>query len=129
MNVGQENISPAGIRRTRLSGHRHRWIIAAAICVWSVSASAATACTAPAPPDQAARPAKPALPAKGPCVDAKVGATGCLGWEPYKYNEEIRAYNDKAAAFQKAAQAYVDRLNAYVKATGNYAQCEVKALQ
>ena len=92
-------------------------------------AGARAACVVPSPPDAAARPVKPALPVKGPCVDAKVGTAGCLGWESYKYNEEIRAYNDKAAVFQKAAQAYVDRLNLYVKGSADYAQCEVKALQ
>ncbi len=93
------------------------------------AAGAQAACVVPVPPDAAARPIRPDLPAKGPCVDAKVGTAGCLGWESYKYNEEIRAYNDKAATFQRAAQAYVDRLNAYVKGSADYAQCEVKALQ
>ena len=87
------------------------------------------ACTTPTPPDPVARPAKPILPAKGPCVDAKLGTPGCLGWERDRYNEEVRTFNEKAAAFQKAAQTYVDKLNAYVKASGDYAQCEVKALQ
>lgn len=86
------------------------------------------ACTVPAPPDPASRPAKPAPPAKGPCVDKQPGTPGCLGWEGYRFNDEVRAYNEKAGAFQKAAQAYVDRLNAYVKAGAEYAQCEVKAL-
>lgn len=109
-------------KRTTLSG-----LALAALLVATPSARAA--CTAPVPPDSAARPAKPTLPVKGPCVDAKVGTAGCLGWEAYKYNEDIRAYNEKGAAFGRAAQAYVDRLNAYVKASADYAQCEVKALQ
>ena len=92
-------------------------------------APARAACTIPTAPDAAGKPAKPPLPVKGPCVDAKPGTTGCLGWEGYTYNDEIRAYNEKAQGFQKAAQAYVDRLNAYVKASGDYAQCEVKTLQ
>jgi hypothetical protein len=106
--------------------------IAAALCAVAClgfAAPAVAACTPPAAPDASAKPAKPALPAKGPCVDAKPGTTGCLGWEGYTYNDEIRAYNEKAQAFGKAAQAYVDRLNAYVKASADYAQCEVKTLQ
>ena len=102
---------------------------AAAVALLVAIEPAHAACTPPAAPDPASKPEKPALPAKGPCVGAPVGTAGCLGWEANRYNDDIRAYNDKAAAFQKAAQAYVDRLNAYVKASGNYAQCEVKALQ
>lgn len=86
------------------------------------------ACLAPSPPDPASRPEKPAPPVKGPCVGAALGTPGCLGYEGYRFNDEVRAYNEKVAAFGKAAQAYVDRLNAYVKASADYAQCEVKAL-
>ena len=89
---------------------------------------ARAACTAPIPPDAAARPGKPVPPVKGPCVGAALGTPGCLGYEGYRFNDEVRAFNEQAAAFQKAAQAYVDRLNAYVKASADYAQCEVKAL-
>lgn len=99
------------------------------VTLFALAAPARAACMAPTPPDVTTKPAKPTLPVKGPCVDAKPGTTGCLGWESYTYNDGIRAYNEKAAAFSKAAQAYVDRLNVYVKASGDYAQCEVKTLQ
>lgn len=109
-------------RRTTLSGLVLTALLAAV-------PSARAACTAPAPPDPASKPEKPVLPVKGPCVDAKMGAPGCLGWEPYKYNDDVKAFNEKAAVFQKAAQAYVDKLNAYVSAGADYARCEIKALQ
>lgn len=86
----------------------------------------AAPCTPPAPPPAEARPVKPALPDKPACLDAK---GGCPGWEAYSYNDAIKAYNAQAQAFRPLAEAYVQRLNAYVKASGDYAQCEVKALQ
>lgn len=99
------------------------------LTLFAFAAPARAACMVPIPPDVTTKPAKPTLPVKGPYVDAKPGTTGCLGWEGYTYNDEIRVYNGKAEAFSKAAQAYVDRLNVYVKASGDYAQCEVKTLQ
>lgn len=115
----------AAARARRRAG---RLVVSAlAALLWAGPGHAA--CHAPAPPDPASRPAKPALPAKGPCVDAKMGAPGCLGWEPQQYNEAVKAYNSAGAAFKASADAYVAKLNAYVTASGEYARCEVKALQ
>ena len=87
------------------------------------------ACAPPVAPDVASKPEKPILPTKGPCVDAKPGQTGCLGWEGYAFNDAIKAYNAKIPAFQAAATAYVAKLNDYVKASGDYARCEAQSLQ
>lgn len=69
------------------------------------------------------------MPVKGPCVDAKPGTAGCLGWEPHRYNEDVKAYNAGLAAWKPAADAYVARLNAYVQASADYARCEMQALR
>lgn len=106
-----------------------RWALAAASVALVLASPAGAACLAPTPPDPALRPAKPALPVKGPCVDAKPGADGCLGWESYRYNDEVKAYNVQAKTFQAAASAYVAKLNAYVQAGADYARCEVGLLQ
>ncbi len=93
----------------------------------SVAAAPAVAtCTPPEPPPASARPAKPALPDKPACLDTK---EGCPGWEAYSYNDAIKAYNLQAQAFRPIAEAYLQKLNAYVKASGEYAQCEVNAMQ
>lgn len=95
----------------------------------AVADPASAACLAPTPPDPAGRPAKPALPVKGPCVDAKQGTAGCLGWEGYKYNDDVKAFNEKAKTWKVAADAYVAKLNAYVQASSEYARCEIGAMQ
>lgn len=95
----------------------------------AVAHPASAACIVPAPPDPAGRPVKPALPVKGPCVDAKAGTAGCLGWEAYTYNDDVKAYNEQIRAFQAAANAYVAKLNEYVNAGAQYAKCEVEALK
>ena len=92
----------------------------------AAAAPAAAACTPPAPPPASARPAKPELPPKPACLDAK---EGCPGWEGYSYNDAIKAYNLQAQAFRPIAEAYLQKLNAYVKASADYAQCEVNAMQ
>lgn len=103
---------------------------AAAVALSLAAASpTSAACIVPAPPDPAGRPVKPALPVKGPCVDAKAGTTGCLGWEAYTYNDDVKAYNEQAKAWKTLADAYVAKLNAYVQASGEYARCEIGALQ
>jgi len=89
-------------------------------------APAAAACAPPEPPPASARPTKPALPAKPACLDAK---EGCPGWEAYSYNDAIKAYNLQTQAFRPIAEAYLQKLNAYVKASADYAQCEVNAMQ
>lgn len=91
-----------------------------------VTAPAATACKPPEPPPASARPVKPALPEKPACLDAK---GGCPGWEAYSFNDAVKAYNLQAQAFRPIAEAYVQKLNAYVKASGDYAQCEINAMQ
>jgi len=90
------------------------------------AARAAVTCTPPEPPPASARPAKPALPDKPACLDTK---EGCPGWEAYSYNDAIKAYNLQSQAFRPIAEAYLQKLNAYVKASGEYAQCEVNAMQ
>ncbi|MBV9076008.1 MAG: hypothetical protein JO048_00805 [Methylobacteriaceae bacterium] len=86
------------------------------------------ACTAPQPPDLAAKPTKPKPPERSACAEAKPGASGCLGWEAYAYNDAVKAYNVQASAFASAANAYVARLNAYVQAANDYARCEAQSL-
>lgn len=100
----------------------------AAAFVTSAALPARADCAPPAPPDRASRPVKPALPVKGPCVDAKPGAPGCLGWEAYKFNDDVKAYNAALPAWKALADAYVAKLNAYVLASGEYARCEVKEM-
>lgn len=85
-------------------------------------------CTPPVAPDPTGRPVRPTPPTKGLCVGAKLGTPGCLGWESDRYNEDVKAFNERAKTFGSAAAAYVAQLNAYVKASADYAQCEVKAL-
>ncbi|WP_457108725.1 hypothetical protein [Methylobacterium sp. P5_C11] len=92
----------------------------------AAAAPTVAACTPPEPPPASARPMKPALPAKPACLDAK---EGCPGWEAYSYNDAIKAYNLQAQAFRPIAEGYVQKLNAYVKASADYAQCEVNAMQ
>ena len=104
-------------------------LVGRVLCVSILATVSAQACPVPAPPDPATRPAKPVPPVKGPCVDAKPGTQGCLGWEAYSFNDEVKAYNAKVPAFQAAANAYVAKLNDYVKASNDYARCEVQALQ
>ena len=87
------------------------------------------ACTLPAPPDPASRPVKLALPVRGPCVDKQPGAPGCLGWEAYTFNDDVKAYNAKVPAFRAAAEGYVAKLNAYVAAAAAYAKCEIDTLR
>lgn len=100
----------------------------AALCLFGlfVDPALAAPCTPPAPPPAEARPEKPKRPDKPACLDAK---GGCPGWEAYTYNDAVKAYNAQAQAFRPLAEAYLQRLNAYVKASSDYAQCEVKALQ
>ncbi|MCJ2121616.1 hypothetical protein [Methylobacterium sp. J-077] len=90
------------------------------------AAPVAAACKPPEPPPASARPVKPALPEKPACLDAK---GGCPGWEAYSFNDAVKAYNLQAQAFRPIAEAYVQKLNAYVKASGEYAQCEINAMQ
>lgn len=90
------------------------------------SAALAAPCTVPVPPPAEGKPEKPALPPKPACLDAKAG---CPGWEAYSYNDAIKAYNAQAQVFRPLAEAYAQKLNAYVKASGEYAQCEMKSLQ
>ena len=87
---------------------------------------AAVTCDAPTPPPASARPGKPVLPERPACLDAK---GGCLGWEAYSFNDAVKAYNLQAQAFRPIAEAYIQKLNAFVKASSDYAQCEVDALQ
>lgn len=100
----------------------------AALCLFGlfVDPALAAPCTPPAPPPAETRPEKPKRPDKPACLDAK---GGCPGWEAYTYNDAVKAYNTQAQAFRPLAEAYLQRLNAYVKASSDYAQCEVKALQ
>ncbi|HMO30901.1 hypothetical protein [Enterovirga sp.] len=110
------------------TGRGGLWPLLLALALLSgAPARAAGPCTPPVPPDPAGRPEKPVPPAKSPCVDAPTKA-GCLGWEAYRFNDEVKAYNAKVPAFQKAANAYVAQLNAYVAAAGAYAKCEVESL-
>lgn len=97
------------------------------LSVWP-SLAWAVGCVPPAAPEPATKPAKPSAPVKSACVDKPTGP-GCLGWEGYRYNDEVKAYNDKAMAFQKAANDYVAKLNGYVKAASDYAKCEVDSLR
>lgn len=90
---------------------------------------AGAACTPPVPPAASDKPAKPQAPVKGPCVDAKTGTPGCLGWEAHRFNEDVKAYNAGLPAFQKAAAAYLAKLNAYVAAASDFARCEVDTLR
>ena len=87
---------------------------------------AAVVCDAPTPPPAAARPVKPVLPEKPACLDAK---GGCPGWEAYSFNDAVKGYNLQAQAFRPIAEAYIQKLNAFVKASSDYAQCEVNAMQ
>ena len=106
--------------------------IRSALLAVAIASSAAgpsfAACTAPQPPDPASRPAKLAAPVKGPCVDKQPGTPGCLGWEAYSFNDEVKAFNAKVPTFQREAEAYVAKLNAYVSAAAAYAKCEVETL-
>ena len=104
---------------------RMQWIMAGALAL-AGAWPAVAACTPPVPPAADARPEKPKLPDKPACLDAK---GGCPGWEAYSYNDAIKAYNAQAQLFRPLAEAYVQKLNAYVKASGEYANCEVKSLQ
>ena len=110
------------------SAPKHVRNAAALAVAFLFSAPAFAACAAPVAPDPAARPAKPTPPMRSACVDNSTGP-GCLGWEGYRYNDDVKAYNEKAQAFQKAANDYVAKLNAYVKAANDYARCEVDALR
>ena len=112
----------------RRSSRRPALAVVAALLAF-LAAPAFAACAPPVAPDVAAKPEKPVLPSKGPCVDAKPGQTGCLGWESYAFNDAVKAYNAKIPAFQAAATAYVARLNDYVKASGDYARCEAQSMQ
>lgn len=104
-------------------------MVVAAAWLTVSGAPAIAACAPPVAPDVAAKPERPVLPVKGPCVDAKPGQTGCLGWEGYAFNDAVKAYNAKIPAFQAAATAYVARLNDYVKGSADYARCEAQSLQ
>ena len=104
-------------------------IVVLALAITSFAASPTLgACTAPIPPDPASRPAKLTPPVKGPCVDKQPGTAGCLGWEAYSFNNEVKAYNAKVPAFRAAAEDYVAKLNSYVTAAAAYAKCEVETL-
>ena len=85
-----------------------------------------TACKPPEAPPAALRPTKPVLPEKPACLDAK---GGCPGWEAYSFNDAVKAYNLQAQAFRPIAESYAQKLNAYVKASADYAQCEINAMQ
>ena len=87
---------------------------------------ATVVCEAPTPPPASARSSKPVLPEKPACLDAK---GGCPGWEAYSFNDAVKAYNLQAQAFRPIAEAYIQKLNAFVKASSDYAQCEVNAMQ
>ena len=102
-------------------------ILAGSLLCWPTLAGAV--CTAPSPPDPASRPLKPVPPVKGPCVHKQPGSEGCLGWESYAFNDQVKAYNAQLPAFKTAAEAYVAKLNAYVGAAAVYAKCEVDALR
>ncbi|QEE42052.1 hypothetical protein FVA80_27110 [Methylobacterium sp. WL1] len=80
----------------------------------------------PEAPPAALRPTKPVLPEKPACLDAK---GGCPGWEAYSFNDAVKAYNLQAQAFRPIAESYAQKLNAYVKASADYAQCEINAMQ
>lgn len=41
----------------------------------------------------------------------------------------MKAYNLQAQAFRPIAESYAQKLNAYVKASADYAQCEINAMQ
>ncbi|MDB5589645.1 MAG: hypothetical protein JWR86_170 [Enterovirga sp.] len=111
-------------------GARRRRVLAATWLAAALSVQPVwAACVPPVPPDPASRPAKPALPAKPACADAKPGSPGCLGWESHSYNDAIKAYNAALPGFRAAAESYIGQLNAFVQASGDYARCEVKALQ
>ncbi len=92
----------------------------------AAAAPMAAVCKPPEPPPAAMRPTKPALPEKPACLDAK---GGCPGWEAYSFNDAVKAYNLQAQAFRPIAEAYAQKLNAYVKASADYAQCEINAMQ
>ena len=98
------------------------------VVIGAMSVPAFADCTPPLAPDAAARPQKPVPPAKSACVDNPSGP-GCLGWEAYLFNDEVKAFNAKVPAWQKAANAYVTQLNAYVAAANAYAKCEADALR
>lgn len=93
-----------------------------------VASPVQAACTPPVAPDPATRPEKPVPPEKTACVEAPT-KPGCLGWEAYRFNDEVKAFNAKVPAWQKAANAYVAQLNAYVAAANAYAKCEADALR
>lgn len=114
------------MRRTRALP-RDVAALAAAFLLCSAQAASA-ACASAVAPDPASRPAKPTPPVRSACVDNSTGP-GCLGWESYRYNDDVKAFNEKAQAFQKAANEYVAKLNAYVKAANDYAKCEVDTLR
>ena len=106
-----------------------RFVCTLASALLFATAPAWAACTVPVPPDATAKPAKLVPPIKGPCVDAKPGAAGCLGWEGYKFNDEVKAFNAKVPAFKAEADAYLRKLNDYVAAASSYAKCEVDTLR
>ena len=92
----------------------------------AAAAPMAAACKPAEPPPAAMRPTKPVLPEKPACLDAK---GGCPGWEAYSFNDAVKVYNLQAQAFRPIAEAYAQKLNAYVKASADYAQCEINAMQ
>ena len=100
--------------------------IALTICI---AGPAAAACLPPTPPDATLRPVKPVPPEKSACAGARPGTPGCLGWEPYSYNDAVKAYNAKVPDFLAAATTYVAKLNAFVAAASDYAKCEAGSLQ
>ena len=103
--------------------------LAVALSMGAQGVATAAECVPPAPPPVSAKPAKPVLPAKSPCVDAKAGTAGCMGWEAYQYNDAIKAYNAQLAAWKPRADAYVKQLNDFVQKSAEYARCEVQSLQ
>ena len=117
-------------RRARSTALGRRSVRRLGLAAWLLAAAgpAFAACTPPVAPDASARPEKLVPPVKSACVDNPSGP-GCLGWEAYRFNEDVKAFNAKVPAYQKAANAYVTQLNAYVAAANAYAKCEVDALR
>lgn len=117
-------------QRARPTASGRRYVRRLGFAAWLLAAAAPALadCTPPTAPDPSGRPQKPVPPEKTACVETPTKA-GCLGWEAYRFNDEVKAFNAKVPAYQKAANAYVTQLNAYVAAANAYAKCEADALR